>query len=39
MCENCDVNTVEVPVGGGSLISGIATAYSHLSANTYVDDV
>ncbi|WP_049997206.1 threonine ammonia-lyase [Halococcus sediminicola] len=37
MCEDCaDVNTVVVPIGGGGLISGIATAFSELSPDTRV---
>ena len=36
MCEDCDVDTVIVPIGGGGLISGIATAFSELSPDTRV---
>ncbi|PSQ64979.1 MAG: threonine ammonia-lyase [Halobacteriales archaeon SW_9_67_24] len=37
MVEDCpDVDTVVVPIGGGGLISGIATAYSDLSPETRV---
>ena len=37
MVEDCpDVDTVVVPIGGGGLISGIATAYSELSPETRV---
>ena len=36
MCEDRDVDTVVVPIGGGGLISGIATAYNHLSPETRV---
>lgn len=37
MCEDCaDVDTVVVPIGGGGLISGIATAFSELSPDTRV---
>ena len=37
MIEDCpDVDTVVVPIGGGGLISGIATAYSELSPETRV---
>ena len=37
MCEDCaDVDTVVVPIGGGGLISGIATAFSELSPETRV---
>jgi threonine dehydratase len=36
MCEDCDVDTAVVPIGGGGLISGIATAFDHLSPDTRV---
>jgi threonine dehydratase len=37
MVEDCpDADTVVVPIGGGGLISGIATAYSDLSPETRV---
>jgi threonine dehydratase len=36
MCEDRDVDTVVVPIGGGGLISGIATAYNELSPDTRV---
>lgn len=37
MCEDCtDVDTVVVPIGGGGLISGIATAFDKLSPDTRV---
>jgi threonine dehydratase len=36
MCEDRDVDTVVVPIGGGGLISGIATAFSELSPGTRV---
>jgi threonine dehydratase len=37
MCEDCsDVDTVVVPIGGGGLISGIATAFDELSPDTRV---
>jgi threonine dehydratase len=36
MCEECDVDTVVVPIGGGGLISGIATAFSELSPRTRI---
>jgi len=37
MVEDCpDADTVVVPIGGGGLISGIATAYSGLSPETRV---
>ncbi|WP_224271102.1 threonine ammonia-lyase [Haloprofundus salinisoli] len=37
MYEDCpDVDTVIVPIGGGGLISGIATALNHLSPETRV---
>jgi threonine dehydratase len=34
--DNPDVDTVVVPIGGGGLISGIATAIKHLSPETRV---
>jgi threonine dehydratase len=37
MYEDCtDVDTVIVPIGGGGLISGIATAFDHLSPETRI---
>jgi threonine dehydratase len=36
MYEDCNVDTVIVPIGGGGLISGIATAFSELSPDTRV---
>ena len=36
MCEDRDVDTVVGPIGGGGLISGIATAFSELSPGTRV---
>lgn len=36
MCEDCDVDTVVVPIGGGGLIAGIATAFGELSPDTRV---
>ncbi|WP_254537024.1 threonine ammonia-lyase [Halomarina litorea] len=37
MYEDCpDVETVVVPIGGGGLVSGIATAFAHLSPETRI---
>jgi threonine dehydratase len=36
MCEDCDADTVVVPIGGGGLISGIGTAVSELAPETRV---
>ncbi|EMA51219.1 threonine ammonia-lyase [Halococcus thailandensis] len=36
MYEDCNVDTVIVPIGGGGLISGIATAMNELSPGTRV---
>lgn len=37
MYEDCpDVDTIVVPIGGGGLISGISTAFKHLSPETRV---
>ena len=36
MCEDCDADTVIVPIGGGGLISGIATAFDELSPETRI---
>lgn len=36
ICEECTVDTVIVPIGGGGLISGVAAAFSELSPETRV---
>jgi threonine dehydratase len=36
MYEDCDVDTVVAPIGGGGLIAGIATAFAELSPETRV---
>jgi threonine dehydratase len=36
MYEDCEVDTVVVPIGGGGLIAGISTAFAELSPETRV---